>query len=83
MFCAALKDPPNLLQSRHCKNVSPFCGPPTGSGCMKSSREIIKRVHSRTQTHSSHQWATQVLYNDFYVDLLSGASTLGEAMHLQ
>jgi hypothetical protein len=30
-----------------------------------------------------HPRATQVLYNDFSVDLLSGASTLEEAMHLQ
>jgi hypothetical protein len=30
-----------------------------------------------------HQRAAQVLYTDFFVDLLSGASGLEEAMHLQ
>jgi hypothetical protein len=30
-----------------------------------------------------HPRANQVLYSDFYVDLLSGASTLEEATHLQ
>ena len=49
--------------------IAPFCGPPTGWGCMKNSREMInKRAHSGTQTHNSHLW-----------DLISTIS--GQSLH--
>jgi hypothetical protein len=45
-----------------------------------SSAPFMKKQQMNQELHSR---ATQVLYSDFYVNLLSGASTLEEAMHLQ
>ena len=40
-------------------------------------------VETADDKQEQHPRATQILYSDFYVGLLSGASTLEEAVHLK